>query len=219
MCSLTKIEILNIIFLCCAGGESVDYIQELRNIAAQNGGIIDNKTAAIHGISRAMLAKLCAEERIQRIFRGQYIFADEIQDKLLSIDKRSPYIIFSHETALFLHDISDRTPFKHSITAPSGKVPSKAILDECKVYYIKPELFELGKTVLVTPAGNPVTVYDLERTICDIVRSRSKLGTKTFLSALKSYAANPKKDLNKLDLYAKQLRVSGVVRRYLEVLL
>ena len=69
----------------------------------ENGGIIDNKTAAAHGISRAMLSKLCAEGKVQRILRGQYIFADDLQDELLSIDKRSPYIIFSHETALFLH--------------------------------------------------------------------------------------------------------------------
>ena len=77
----------------------MDYIQELKNIAVQNGGIIDNKTAAAHGISRAMLSKLCAEGKVQRILRGQYIFADDLQDELLSIDKRSPYIIFSHETA------------------------------------------------------------------------------------------------------------------------
>ena len=90
---------------------------------------------------------------------------------------------------------------------------------ECKVYYIKPELFELGKTILKTPAGNNVPAYDLERTICDIIRSRNKLGTETFLAALKLYAANQKKDLNKLNSYAKKMRVSNILRQYLEVLL
>ena len=33
------------------------------------------------------------------------------------------------------------------------------------------------------------------------------------------YAASPKKDLNRLDEYARQMRVSGVLRQYLEVLL
>ena len=90
--------------------------------------------------------------------------------------------------------------------------PSAAIKAECKVYYIKPELFELGKTMEQTPAGNPVLCYDLERTICDVIRSRNKIGTETFLSALKQYAASPKKDLNRLDEYARQMRVSGVLR-------
>ena len=177
----------------------MDYIAELAAIAKEHGGIIETKIAAQHGISKAMLYKLCKEDKIHRIVKGQYILPDDMEDELLSISKRSTQIIFSHETALFLHGISDRTPFEHTITAPSGCIPSAAIKAECKVYYIKPELFDLGKTELKTPAGNLVPCYDLERTICDVIRSRNKLGTETFLAALKLYAANPKKDLNKLN--------------------
>lgn len=197
----------------------MDYINELKLISQNNGGIINNKIASEHGISRAILSKLCLDNKIQRIARGQYIFNDDMQDELLSISMRSNLFVFSHETALFLHGISDRTPFEHTITAPSGKIPSKAIQAECKIYYIKPELFSLGRTTLTTPAGNKVAGYDLERTICDIVRSRNKVGSETFLSALKMYAANPKKDLNKLNAYATEMRIAGVVRKYLEVLL
>ncbi len=192
---------------------------KLTAIAEANGGIIETKTAAEHGVSRAMLHKLCKKNKIQRIVKGQYILTDDLQDELLAISNRSSQIIFSHETALFLHGISDRTPFEHTLTAPSGCVPSAAIKSECKVYYIKPELFELGKTGMRTLAGNMVPCYDLERTICDCIRSRNKMGTETFLAALKLYAASPKKDLNKLNSYAKQLRVANVLRQYLEVLL
>lgn len=197
----------------------MDYITELNAIASEHGGIIEAKVAAQRGISKAMLYKLCKEDKIHRIVKGQYILPDDMQDELLSISKRSDRIIFSHETALFLHGISDRTPFEHTVTAPSGCIPSTAIKAECKVYYIKPELFELGKTVMKTPAGNEVSCYDLERTICDCIRSRNKMGTETFLAALKMYAASPKKDLNRLNTYAKQMRVANVLRQYLEVLL
>jgi len=64
-----------------------------------------------------------------------------------------------------------------------------------------------------------VPSYDMERTICDIVRSRNKMGTETFLTALKLYAASPKKDLNRLNDYARQMRMANVIRKYLEVLL
>ena len=197
----------------------MDYMAELSAIAEMYGGIIETKIAAQHGISKAMLYKLCKDQKLHRIVKGQYILPDDLHDELLSISKRSENIIFSHETALYLHGISDRTPFEHTITAPSGCIPSAAIKTECKVYYIKPELFELGKTTLRTPAGNDVPVYDLERTICDVIRSRNKLGTETFLAALKLYAANPKKDLNNLNDYAKELRVSNILRPYIEVLL
>ena len=197
----------------------MNFMTELAAIASEHGGIIETKVAAQHGISKAMLSKLYKENKIYRIVQGQYILPDDMQDELLSISKRSTKIIFSHETALFLHGISDRTPYEHTITAPSGCVPSAAIKAECRVYYIKPELFDLGKTSLKTPAGNLVPVYDLERTICDVIRSRNKMGTETFLTALKLYTARPKKDLNRLNSYAKQMRVANVLRRYLEVLL
>lgn len=141
----------------------MDYLSQLRIIAKNSGGIINNKIVAEHGIS-------------------------------------------------------DRIPFEHTITAPSGKVSSKAIQEEFKIYYIKPELFGLGKTMLTT-LRNKVAGYDLERTICDIVRSRNKVGSETFLAALKMYAASPKKDLNKLNTYATEMRIAGIVRKYLEVLL
>lgn len=197
----------------------MDYINELKNIAKTNGGIIETKVAALHGISKAMLSKLCKSEKIHRIVKGQYVLPDDMQDELLSISNRSDKIIFSHETALFLHGISDRTPFEHTITARSGSIPSTAIKSECKVYYIKPELFDLGKTTMKTPAGNIVPTYDLERTICDIVRSRNKLSTETFLAALKQYVEKPSKDLNKLYYYSKKMGISNVLRHYLEVLL
>ena len=190
----------------------MDYMTELAVIAKTHGGIIETKIAAQHGISKAMLHKFCKDDKIHRIVKGQYILPDDMQDELLSISNRSERIVFSHETALYLHGISDRTPFEHTVTAPSGCIPSAAIKSECKVYYIKPELFELGKTILKTPAGNNVPAYDLERTICDIIRSRNKLGTETFLAALKLYAANQNKDLNKLNSYAKKMRVSNILR-------
>ena len=195
----------------------MDYMTELTAIAKTHGGIIETKIAAQRGISK--LYKLCKEDKIHRIVKGQYILPDDMQDELLAISNRSERIIFSHETALYLHGISDRTPFEHTVTAPSGCIPSAAIKSECKVYYIKPELFELGKTTLRTPAGNDVPAYDLERTICDVIRSRNKLGTETFLAALKMSAASPKKNLNQLNTYAKQMRVEKVLRQYLEVLL
>lgn len=197
----------------------INYLQELEKIANENGGIIQSKVAEEHGISKAMLHKLYCKNNISRLAKGQYILTNNVPDELYSISIRSEKFIFSHETALFLHGLSDRTPFVHSITAPSGSIPSHSIKTLCKVYYIKEELLFLGKIVCKTPYGNDVSCYDLERTICDIVRSRNKLGVETFISALKQYALSPNKDLNRLDVYSKSFNVSKIIRNYLEVLL
>lgn len=197
----------------------MDYIQVLRELSNQGGGIISTKAAEASGISRVMLTKLCQRGRIRRIARGQYSLEDELPDELRSLCLRTEKLIFSHESALFLHGISDRTPFVHSITVPAGYIPSSSLREECEVHYIQPDFFTLGRETMQTPYGNIVPCYNLERTICDIIRSRNKMGTETFLTALKNYAANPKKDLNRLNQYAKRMHLSNLVRRYLEVLL
>ena len=48
----------------------MDFMAELAVIAKEHGGIIDTKTAAEHGISKAMLYKLCKNDKIHRIVKG-----------------------------------------------------------------------------------------------------------------------------------------------------
>ena len=84
---------------------------------------------------------------------------------------------------------------------------------------MKPELFTLGLTTRKTTIGNEVRCYNAERTICDILRSRSRMDEETIVGAMKNYAASNQKDLNLLAEYAHQFKVFHEVKRYLEVLL
>ena len=195
---------------------SIDILREISN---ENNGLILTKVAVEKGISRSNLSKLCDNGKITRIANGQYVISDDLNDELLSLQIRSKYIIFSHETALFLNGISERTPFEHTVTIPTSKTLSPSMSEECKIYYIKDELHDLGKVQLTTPMGNKVLAYDIDRTICDIVRSRSRMADETFITAIKNYAASSNKNLANLSLYASKMKVLSQVRQYLEVLL
>ena len=194
-------------------------IDILREIANENNGIILTKTAEDKGITRSNLSKLYKNGKITRIANGQYIFSDELHDEMLSLQLHSKYIVFSHESALFLNGISERTPFEHTITIPTSKTLPRSISNQCKIYYIKDEFWELGKTKLKTTLGNLVWSYDIDRTICDIIRSRSRIADETFISSLKLYAASQNKNLTNLSIYAEKMKISPLVRKNLEVLL
>ena len=199
--------------------KSTEIISILETVSHNNNGIILTKSAEVAGVSRAMLSKLSKKGTLSRIAVGQYVFAAELGDEMLSLSLRSKLIIFSHESALFLNGISERTPFEHTVTIPSSKKLGAAISEHCKVYYIKDALVDIGKTALKTPQGNPVPAYDMERTICDIIRNRNRLSSETFLTSLKLYAAHPKKNLTKLNNYAEAFEIKAVVRQYMEVLI
>ena len=74
-------------------------------------------------------------------------------------------------------------------------------------------------TIIQTPFGHDVPVYDMERTICDVLRSRSRIEMQTLQGALKVYPRRSDKDLRTLMRYAKLFRIEKILRQYLEVLL
>lgn len=76
-----------------------------------------------------------------------------------------------------------------------------------QVFTIKADLHDVGLTTAKTPFGHTVPVYDMERTICDLLRSRSRIEIQTFQGALKAYARRKDKNLRALMQYAGMFKV------------
>lgn len=79
-----------------------------------NNNIITTKRAIELGFSKALLPKYEREGLIERIRQGIYILPESVHDDMYTLMLRSENIIFSHETALFLLELTDRTPFENS---------------------------------------------------------------------------------------------------------
>lgn len=185
----------------------------------KNNNIITTEQVVKLGFSRYLLSKYEKEGLLDRERQGVYMLPDAVHDDMYTLMLRSNKIIFSHDTALFLNGLSERTPFVHSVTISNNTRVSKVVREECVCYYIKPELYELGMTVRKTTFGNEVRCYDAERTICDLLRSRNRVDEETVISAIKNYAASSSKNLNLLGEYASKFGVDKTLKRYMEVLL
>jgi predicted transcriptional regulator of viral defense system len=185
----------------------------------QGKGLLFASKAVEAGISRVRLSALVKDGFLERSGRGVYVSAGELGDEYFALQQRARKIIYSHETALFFHRLTDRTPVRYSITVPSSYKPSAMLKRSCKVFYIRQNLVDAGKIVMPSDMGHTIIMYDLERTVCDIVRSRNKIEGQIFVDTLKRYATRKDKDLNRLSLYAKNFGISGLLHQYLEVLL
>ena len=189
-------------------------IEQLLN----SNGILRTMDAVNAGISRPTLGTLVKNGKLDRITRGQYIRPDSVADELFILQQRSNKIIYSHETALFLHDMAERTPYKYSLTIPSSSKLSPALADGCKIFYVKPELHMLGKCNIMSKMGNEVVAYDAERTICDILRSRNRIDSQILAVAMRAYITHEARNWNKLMEYAGAFQVVKLLRQYMEVL-
>ena len=192
---------------------------ELQSVLNQNGGILTTAQANEVGVSNERLRMLVHSGDLERVTTGIYVLPDEFTDKMFIVQLRRPKIIYSHETALFLHELTDRDPISYMVTVPTGYNPTRLREDGFTVFTIKRELHEIGVTKLTTMFGNSVTVYDLERTICDCLRSRNNLDIAVVTDALKRYAKRKDKNLNKLMQMAETFKVTKLLRGYMEVLL
>lgn len=193
--------------------------QKLEELAVENGGVLTTSVVTAAGISKPSLAKFVAQNNYERASLGVYLSPDAWKDEAYLLQLRFPQAVFSHDSALFYHDLTDREPLKLTVTVKTGYNPAKLTQDGVKVFTVKKELYSIGIMTAETPFGHDIRVYDKERTICDVLRSRSSMEVQTFQDALKMYARCKDKNLQNLMEYAKAFRVERLARQYMGVLL
>ena len=197
----------------------MNYLEKLEKLIQKQHGTVLSADLDLYEIPRTYLQMMVADGKLERVDRGIYVFTDAIEDEMYSMQTKYPKLIYSHETALYLHGLSDRTPFEYSASVPSGYKVVGSIAERFKIYYIKKELHELGVETVQSSHGNPIKTYNIERTICDLIRSRNRIDVQILNEALKRFVKLKSADLSMLMDYAKKLRIDAVLKNYLEVLL
>lgn len=193
--------------------------EKVLSLMKKNKGIITTKEVENTGVNNKILTRMIEKNIIERVTNGVYIDINSIEDTYFTSQAICKKGIFSNDTALYFHGLSDRTPIKYTLTIPSG-YNTKLLKDKrYNFFYIKEELHSLGVINIKTPYGKEVKVYDLERTICDIIKNKDKLDISIVTEAIKEYVQFKNKDLIKLHKYAKLLNIDDKVTSYLEVLL
>lgn len=194
-------------------------IERIRKILKDQNGMLLTSDLAKHGISRMYLSILDKNGELQRISRGVYCATNSIVDEMVSIQARYKGAIFSHETALYLHDLTDRTPLFYTVTVPAGYNATSLKASGIKVFFVNRDLFLLGLITMKSPQGNIIRTFDLERTICDLLRSRNQVDVQLVNDSLKRYVGNKARNIDQLYRYARQFKVQKFAREYIEVLL
>lgn len=170
------------------------------------------------GVHGQTLRSLVDAGELYKIDRGLYSFDEYWDDELFVIQKRFNKGIYSHDTALYLLGYSDRTPSRYDMTFPQGYNSRKLSEYDLNVRHVNAANYALGITTVLSPMGNEIKVYNLERSLCDILRG-SGSNIELINSAMKQYANSKDKNIPLLIKYAEQLRVKAKVMRYMEVLL
>jgi predicted transcriptional regulator of viral defense system len=194
-------------------------LEIIRNILRDQNGLLLTSDLRKHGIPRTYLSILEKKGEIQRISRGVYSSADALVDDMVGIQFRYKQTIFSHQTAAYLLNLTDRTPLYYSVTVPSGYNATSLKASGVNVYFVNRAVYQLGLITVKSPHGNDIRTFNLERTICDLLRNRNQIDVQQINEALKQYVKKSDKNIDRLYHYAGRFHIQKIVRSYLEVLL
>ena len=184
-----------------------------------DSGILLTKNAIEAGISKHALYNFIRDNGFEKAAHGVYASPETWKDENYILSLRCPQGVLSHDEALYYHGLTDREPLQKTITIHTGYGTSRMVADGIKVFTVKKELLDIGKEIVKTSYGHDIPLYNRERTICDLIRSRNRFEIQDFQTALKTYIMGKNKNLNRLMEYAKLFHVDKKIREYMEVLL
>lgn len=191
-------------------------IDIIKSVMKKNNGYVTSKEISNLGIHRMYLNIMKKKDMIEKVGNGIYIDPNKIEDSYFILGLELPNIVYSHMTALYFHGLSIKAPNdKYDITVPNNYFNYK--LKNHNVFYVDKKIYELGLTEIVTPMGNIVKVYDVERCICDVIRSKNRMDFEHVKYSIRLYLKRKDKDLIKLANYASKMGIKDEVMNYLEV--
>lgn len=200
-------------------------MDKLRNLFTHNGVLTTAKLNK-YGISAYMINKLLKENKISRVSRGNYIYNEMHLYDYEIISALFPEAIIYLESALLLHEYTDRIPNKWTIAVGRNMDRNKYNIEypKIKAHFVEESILEIGVMIIESfldekNHNNKIItkVYDKDKTICDVIRHRNKMDKEVFNSAIRKYVKDNNKNLNNLFKYARELNILGIVETYIGV--
>ena len=184
-----------------------DIIIQIMNV---NNGMLSTRMIEPLNINRQYLSIMEDNNMIEKASRGIYLFPNTFEDSYFSFQQKYKKVVFSHMNALYFYGLTEEFPYDYTVTVPQ-RYHVDTVNEKCNVFYVSEEIYEMGISEVETPSGNKVRVYDKERCICDVIRSKGRMDKKQVKKTIKQYIKCSDKDINKLVKYLKKLGINEMV--------
>lgn len=190
---------------------------DIKKLFEQGGGVLTTQELEGGGVSYYYIRKLVENNQIERIKQGVYRWLDDESDELVEVQKIVPQGIFCLFSAALLHDLSTFVPSEYHLAIPRKDKVALPDYPPIKIYYWDDNQYSLGLSIFKRENVG-LRVYSLEKTVCDFIKFRNKIGLDVTKEVLKNYLALRDRNLHKLMALAKELGISTIARQYLEIL-
>ncbi|MBJ6363830.1 type IV toxin-antitoxin system AbiEi family antitoxin domain-containing protein [Paenibacillus sp. GCM10012307] len=191
-------------------------------VLEEHHGFARTKDFIRAGISPYYIKKLESIGEIERVKQGVYRQAgqiNELPNEMVEVSKLVPKGVICLLSALSYYELTTYNPWEYHVAIHrDGKKPKLPDYPPIKIIYLADAQFNTGIDE-ISIDGSAVKIYDREKTICDMVRYREKIGIDLMKEGLRNYLQSRHKNITRLVSYAEKLRIRTVLQKYLEVLI
>ena len=156
------------------------------------------------------------EGNVTRLKRGVYAAEDALANTMIDVDKVVPGGVLCLYSAWEYYKMTTQIPSAYFIAIDRDR---KVVIPEFPVIQLvfqTRQILSIGST-FANIQGFHVSIYNKERSVCDAIKYRNKVGLDVMAEVLSSYLKSSDRNIELLRTYAEKLRVLSTLRRYLEV--
>lgn len=180
-----------------------------------NHGYITTAEFLALGINKPLIQKFINEGLIEKVSYGLYMDNSILKDEYYILQKKYPLAIFSYNTALYILNLTNRTPTQIDITVPRDK----KVRGNYNIHRVSKKYYNIGIIEAESPNGNPIKIYNAERCICDMLRTEGEFDFELQNRVLDYYFSSKDKNIDLLLEYAEIFNIYEKVNTIVEVMM
>lgn len=180
----------------------------------KSGGFIKANEVKTRG-EYEQLRRATEEGTLLRLRNGVYAEMSALANNMVDVERIVPGGVLCLYSAFAHYGLSTQVPSSFCIAIEAKRklrLPDYPIID---LYYWKKENLEFGITQKDL-SGYVVRITDLERTVCDAVKYRNKIGLDVCGEVIDNYLKVDTRNISLLNEYAGRLRLRTILTKYLE---
>ena len=189
---------------------------EIVEIFKENGGYLTRRELQ-NGKQRYQLRRMAEENIVKRVKPGVYLLKELASTKtMIDVERIIPEGVLCYYSAWFHYGLTTQVPQLYHIAIVKNRRVTLPEFPPIQLHYWQEKYVLLGKTIQEIEGLN-VPITDLEKSVCDAVKFRTKIGMDVSAEILRNYLARSNRDLNKLMRYAKAMRIGTTMKTFITI--
>jgi predicted transcriptional regulator of viral defense system len=160
--------------------------------------------------------KAARDGEMIKLRNGLYARPEAIADNVIDIEAIVPDGILCLYSAWAHYGLSTQVPDAFYVAVERSRKLSLPSFPNIKLVFQSRQLLDIGRTY-TEERGFRFAITDLERSVCDAIKYRNKIGIDVMTEIINNYLRCPSRNLSRLADYAKHLRVYTTLLPILQV--